>query len=57
MTLQYITSQRGKQLLIYNNYSHRQDRRNENKIIWRCNENQNCPGRVHIHWIVSTNKN
>ncbi|KAF0754151.1 Uncharacterized protein FWK35_00014208 [Aphis craccivora] len=27
--------------------NHRQDRRNENKIICRCNENQNCPGWVH----------
>jgi len=47
MSLQFITSQRGIRLLVYNNYRHRQDRQNENKIIWRCNENQNCPGRVH----------
>ncbi|CAI6358928.1 unnamed protein product [Macrosiphum euphorbiae] len=46
--LQYITSQRGKKLLVYNNYIHRQDRRDENKIIWRCNGNQKCSGRVHV---------
>lgn len=47
MPLEFIKSQRGRDLLIYNGFIHKQEKTIENKIIWKCNEKKKCTGRAH----------
>ena len=48
MPLELIKSQRGRDILIYNGFIHKQERALiEDKIIWKCNEKKKCTGRAH----------
>lgn len=47
MSLEYINSQRGQDLLVYKRFIYKKDRTICEKVIWRCNENKNCKGRMH----------
>jgi len=49
MALMYVLSQKGKNLLVHNNFIHRKEKTTNEKIIWKCNEYKklNCRGRVH----------
>lgn len=47
MSLQFIKSQRGHDLLIHDGFIHKRERTIGEKVIWRCNESKNCTGRAH----------
>ncbi|CAI6372494.1 unnamed protein product [Macrosiphum euphorbiae] len=49
MHLELIKSQRGRDILIYNSFIHKQEKALsiEDKIIWKCNEKKKCTGRAH----------
>jgi len=47
MPLEFVKSQRGKDLLVHGGFIYKKDREGKEKMIWRCNEIKNCPGRAH----------
>lgn len=63
MPLQFIVSQKGKNLLKHDGYLHYLQRRNKSSYVWKCSDNKKrtCPGLVYttsddstgIHQILS----
>lgn len=49
MAFKFLLSQKGENLLVYNNFIHRKEKKINEKIIWKCNDYKklNCRGRVH----------
>ncbi|KAJ3617868.1 hypothetical protein MTP99_006956 [Tenebrio molitor] len=49
MALQFVTSERGNPMLLYNGFIYKKEKTIGEKTIWKCadyNKNR-CPGRVH----------
>lgn len=51
MPLNFIISQKGKELLNYNGYLYYLHHRNKNSLMWKCNayKNNSCPAVVHTN--------